>query len=454
MNIVNSLLGYFGYGKQSPQLEEVARLNISARAHLYVEGHAPKQLIVKQGAVDDNVHVNYARLVLEKKVAFLFNDALKISIGAEGDTRGADYLEEVWNQEQRDIDFMDMATDGGTSGDVWLKIAIGADGSPRVVVGDPNCYTAETDPDDVSQVLTYRCEYQSKDASGRSVVFREETTPGADGESWQIQQYHSYDGGKSFSPVGDGVTWNFAFAPVFHAKNLPKSKSFYGRPDLTPDVLHLCDALSRVDSLCSKIVRIHASPKPYGRGLKKSDIEWGTDGMIFMGSGLGNVQAEIGLLEMKGDLSGALALRKVLREGLSEITGVPEVATGKLESTGQLSGVALQIMYSPLSDQTKVKQRLYGKLIKDVVSALMAIGGISGAVMLHWSNPLPVDERAQLDAMEAKKRIGFSENTVIKELGGDPVHEAKMRETERQDAQDAFNAGHSGAQLGTELLAA
>ncbi len=444
---------YFRNGRtlSTEEMRQVTRQTFRERAMAFYHGLVAPQLKVKDGEPDDNVYINYAAVIVDKGVSFLFGKPLVIGVGTDDDKRGEKYLEKVWPQSQRDEEFQEMAEDGANTGDVYLKINIEPNGSPRVTVGDPNCYELITDPHDVSRVVCYRCAYPVTDAAGKTRLFKEETTRAEDGKSWSIRQYESNDEGATWMPVGMDVSWNFPFAPVFHAKNLPQPKSMYGKPDLTEPVLKLIAYISRLDSMCGKIVRIHSSPKPYAKNLKKQDLEWGTDGMLFLKPTGTQVDAEIGLLEMHNDISTALSLRKVLREGLAEMTGVPEVATGKVESTGQLSGVALRILYGPLIEKTEKKQLRYGRMIKECVVALLIIGGLAGLkVMLNWTDPLPGDEKAKVDVAEAKKRIGFSENTLIKELGGNPEHEREQREVESADAGtsllNAFDQGKGMAE--------
>lgn len=436
--------------------QEMARLSQAAMALTFHEGYAPQTLAVQQGKPDDNVHVNFAEVIVSKGVAFLFGEPLKITIGSDDDKKAEQYLESVWPEDARAEDYTEMATEGAISGDAYLKISIQANGQPRVTVCDPNTITVETDPHDVTRAIRFIVQYEIAGIDGRSIIYREETARSESGLSWLIQESHSYDGGSSFSPVGGGVTWNYAFPPIFHCKNLPRSKSYNGRADLRHDVLALINAISRIDSLCNKVVRVHSTPKPYATGLRKQDLEMGTDKMMFLpgglaGAGTAGIEAKIGLLEMKGDLSGARQFRKELREGLAEMSRVPEVASGKVESTGSLSGVALRILYGPLLDQTKLKRRSYGKLIKDVVMALLQIGGFSGqAVTLHWSDPLPANEVEALQVAEGKKRIGFSQDTLISELGGDPEQEREKRARGDQNLGEqlltAFDRGQ-GAEL-------
>jgi hypothetical protein len=434
---INRVLGLFGgvRDKASASVNQINRMTQQsriARAIYYYYGIVPPQLKVKAGEPDDNVYINYAEVIVDKGVAFLFGKSLKIGVGSDQDKRGEEFLEKVWSQAQRDEEFQEMAQDGATSGDAYLKINIEADGSPRVTVGDPNTYELVTDPHDCSRVSKFVCSYPVAIQGGKTKLFREETSRAVAGNSWEIRQFESYNDGNAWQPVGVDVTWNFSFPPIFHCKNLPQPKSIYGKADLTEPVLNLIAYISRLDSMCGKIVRIHSSPKPYAKNLKKQDLEWGTDGMLFLkpqgGSGQMSVEAEIGLLEMQNDISTALSLRKVLREGLAEMTGVPEVSTGKMENVGQLAGVALRIMYGPLIEKTEKKQLRYGRMIKECAQAVLAIGRLAGlAVTLHWTDPLPGDEKEKVEVAKGKLDVGFSEDTVIKELGGDPAEERKRK---------------------------
>jgi hypothetical protein len=450
--IANRFMGLFrGQAVTGGNAEAMARLNAAAVALTFFEGFAPNTVAVEAGKPDDNVHINYAEVIVSKGVAFLFGKPLKISVGTDEDKSGEDYLKSVWPEKTRALNFIEAATEGAISGDAYLKISIQSDGQPRVTVGDPNCYQVETDPHDVTRAVRFVCQYEIPGEGGKNILYREETTQREDGKAWLIQESHSYNGGTAWSPVGSGVTWNFAFPPIFHAQNLPKSKDYHGRPDLRHDVLRLINAISRLDSLCNKVVRVHSTPKPYATGLRKQDLEMGTDKMMFLPGGINNIEAKIGLLEMKGDLAGAREFRKDLREGLAEMTKVPEVATGKVETTGAIAGVALRILYGPLLDQTEIKQLSYGTMIENCVVALLAIGRVSGEVTLHWADPLPANEVEAVQVAEGKKRLGVSGDTLISEMGYDPKDEAAKRENNVQTASAgmlaAFDEGAGAGAL-------
>src|SRR5579885_2989318 len=462
--VVNGVKSLFGSGianspaAQAARADAMARVSAGTTALRFYEGVIPAQLTVKPGQPDDNVAVNYAALIVEKGVSFLFGDELRTEIGDAGDDESDEgddtaddttedetheaYVDLVWSPDQRGEDLIDLATDGAVAGDAWAKISIQPDSSPLVSKLDPCTMSADTDPHDYRRVLCYRCQYPTFDAGGRRVLYKEETTREEGGQSWLIVEYLLYDDGQSWRRQPDETRWNYSFAPIFHCKNLPNSQSFYGRPDLTPYVLQLIKYISRVDSLIGRIVRVHAAPKPYAKGIAKQELDINTTGVMF----LPTVDAELGLLEMTGDLEGALAYRRLLREALAEVSHVPEVASGKLDNIAQLSGLALKILYGPLIDRTRTKQRLYGRFIKDVVRALIIIGGRGEqTVTIHWPGMVPGDPKEEVETAIAKKQLGYSNDTLIQETGGDPDAERVKRQADDKQMGtkllDAFDRG-------------
>lgn len=423
-NATNTIKGWFGIkaaADQKSQAEIAMRQRTGGAALSFYEGNAPKQLVIKPGQPDDNVFINYPQTIVDKGVAFLFGDELKISIGTDEDQSGEEYIERVWPAEQRAEDLIDAATDGGVFGDAYLKIRINEQGDLEVLTLDPNNMTVETDPNDYRRALRYICQYDYTDERGAAVKYREETA--LEGEQWIVRQFESRNGTR-FVQMGDETVWNYRVAPIFHCKNLPNSKNYYGKPDLTKSVLTLCAYLSRLDSIIGKIVRVHSSPKPWARGLQKQDLQMGVDDVLFLGA---NPEAALGLLEMKGDLAGAIAFRKQLRECLAEISHIPEIAASKTENLGQLSGRALKILYGPLIDQTKKKQRLYGAMIKRVITALLEVGGFKDLeVKVQWADPIPSDPKEEAEIALLQKQFGVSEDTLQKQRGFDPKHEREM----------------------------
>jgi hypothetical protein len=425
---------------------EAERLELMRRAcHAYqgTDLVINRPLKVESGKPDDNVALNYAETIVDKGVAFLFGDDLKISAAGEADSSeakaAAAYLEEVWPEDVRSEDLIELGTNGGIFGHVWAKISI-TDGVPMVVVGDPECYTAEWAPDNYKMVLRFLNTYRTTVAG--QPVLRRENTYRDNANAWRIDLEQRTADQASWTLI-DSYPWPFPFAPVVQCKNLPTPNQFFGKPDLSKHVLALNYYINRVNSLINRIVRSHAAPKPIATGQRKVEMEMGTDSMLF----LPNENAKIQLLEMQGDLEQARNFRKDLREALAEVTHVPEVTTGKTDNLGTLSGRAMRILYGPLVDQTKKKRRLYGRLVKELVGNLLVIGGKAAAeptalggqkvpVTLTWGEPLPADELEQAQVAVLKKQFGYSNDTLIKQTGGDPDTERTQRQG---DAEEAAN---------------
>lgn len=435
--------------KQVFDLAEFERSQLMAKALAYYDGDKPSDMLkVEKDKPNDNVSVNYAETIVEKGVSFLFGDELGVEIGEEEDETGEAYLDEVWPDDTRHVDLIELATNGGIFGHAWLKIML-TDGKPEVCVADPQCMSAKWDSRNYKRVIRYRNQYNTvDDVTRKPIIWREDTE--RDGKQWIIKEFWRRadspasldDESVGWVSAGPPTLWPYEFAPVFECKNLPKANEFYGRADLSKYVLSLCFYIARVDSLINKIIRAHASPKPVATGIQKQLLEIGTEQILF----LPDKEAKMELLEMTGDLTGAMAFRKQLREALSEVSHVPEVATGKLESVGQLSGLALKILYGPLVDQTSKKRRLYGKLVKDVVKALLIIGGKSDQkVELRWPSMLPGDEQTDWNVALVKNQLGVSKDTILREKGYDSEQEleksGKEAEAMAKTLMDNFERG-------------
>lgn len=421
------------------------RLMLGRKALLAYDGEPTQILKIKnQGDPDDNVCINYASVIVSKGVSFLFGDDLDIEVGTENeDTAGEDLLDKVWPADRRSEDLVDLATNGGIFGNGWLKIAL-TDGAPDVVILDPQNMSAQWDPQNYKRVVRYRNQYNTIDEAGRPIIWREDCE--RDGQTWVIKEYWSRPDASNWILV-QTTMWPFPFAPVFQCKNLAKPNEFYGRADLSRFVLATIHYLQRVDSLINRILRVHAYPKPVGRGLSKQDLKMSTDEILF----LPDKEQSIELLEMTGDLDGAQKFRKQLREALAEVSHVPEVSTSKTEGIGQLSGRALILLYGPLIDQTKQKRRTYGPLVKDLIRALLTIAGKPDQeVRLNWPEMLPGDEKEKADTALVKRKLGVSEDTLMRELGYDPDQEREKSKQNQQDLGDQllkqFDAGMTGNQ--------
>lgn len=439
--------------RQAASQYDLSRVEIMRKAILAYNDNSTKPLKVDATTgIDDNVQINYSRTIVEKGVAFLFGETLKIEItkpkrkgqaGAvetDDENPAEDYLDDVWPEDIRGEDFIDLATNGGQTGHVWAQIVI-ENGRPRVVVQDPLNLSAVWDERDIRRVEKYTAQWPSFDEHNRSIVRRQTVT--RQGATWLIEDFYSYSDGSTWHRDGDAVVWRYEFAPVFQVKNLPNANVFYGSADLNLCVLRLNHYINRVDSLINKIIRIHAHPKTVAYGITEDQLEISSDGILFVDE----FEAELKNLEMQSDLTAAQTFRDKMRGALAEVSHVPEITTGKTDNLGTLSGRAMAILYGPLIDQTKKKRLLYGRFIKDIVRALLVIGGhavASKEIVLRWGAMLPADDKEAAETALIKKQIGFSTDTLIQELGGDPDTEREKRALDINDTGAIIGAAFDG----------
>lgn len=428
---------------QQAEIAEQQRQQMMAKALAYYDGDEPQNiLVVKPGDPDDNMAINYAQMIVRKGRSFLFGQPLGIGVGSETDTTGEAQLDKLWPAQARQRDLLELATNGGVCGHAWAKIALYA-GRPEVVVLDPLNMSARWESDNYKRVTQYINQYNTFDQHNKPVIRRERTELQANG-FWVIYYEESRPEAQIWTQFAPPVSWNYSFAPVFHCQNLISANEFYGQADLHKSVLSLIYYIARIDSLINRIVRVHAYPKPVATGIQKTDLQVGVDQVLF----IPQKEARLELLEVTGDLAGAREFRKQLREALAEIAHVPEIATGKLDNIGQLSGLALKILYGPLIDQTNDKRVTYGPLIEGICQALLELSGRKNeTILLHWPNPLPQDEKLDAEAKLAKKQVGVSQDSLLRELGYNPGHEAEMRKSEEtalgNNLLNAFEQGQN-----------
>jgi hypothetical protein len=117
-----------------------------------------------------------------------------------------------------------------------------------------------------------------------------------------------------------------------------------------------------------------------------------------------------------------------LRDAMDKASGVSPVALGVIRAKlGHLSSEnALRITLNGVLSKTSRKRVSYGRGIAQVcriaLKALDAAGVLKTSesdrgVRLHWQDPLPLDERARLNAALLKRDLGVPVNELLAELG-------------------------------------
>jgi hypothetical protein len=219
--------------------------------------------------------------------------------------------------------------------------------------------------------------------------------------------------------------------------------SFWGLPDITPDIIQVNSALNFVLSNINRINGLYGGPILYSNGAGESPIEI-KPGVII---GLPTLESKITAVSFTTDLANMLQFAGDLRSDMDEKAATPGVATGRIADLprGNVSGIALELLFMPLLEKTEKKRCTYGKLIIDVSLALLALAEYSAdiKVMLAWQSPIPHDDLASAQGALVKKQLGISDTTLQRELGYDPTQELEQSQTE--DAKKLVSFGQGAA---------
>lgn len=445
--------------------EDIDRKQRMREAWKSYRGELQPPLKISPNQPDDNVLSNRCAPIVDKGVSFLFGNVLKIEAtdestdsDADEDSPIQDFINGLWgDDDDRMTTLSQMAINGGVCGSAFLKL-IPAQGSmkyPRIVVMDPMLIRVVTAPDDISLIQAYIIEYNhgSSDLQKRQIIARvdPDNTVGIAGEydlddTWMIANYvrrtqaNSGQDGR-WIQVGDTVEWPYPFAPIFPAQNLPNPNEQWGVPDLTQDLIGLNKVLNFVQSNTSRIVKYHGHPITYAVGLSSTQIQIGVDDLICLPS----PDSKLEKLEAMTDFPGLLNFASNIRADMDEQSRVPAVALGRTEALpkGNISGVALQLLFQPLIEKTLMKRRLVGKCIRDITRAALVIAGLIDLadyedyqIDLHWPPILPSDDLQAAQEAVLLQGLGVSQATIFAGLGLDAQDEAikKAQEVALQNA--------------------
>lgn len=440
--------------RQREELDKQQRQEQIRRGWEAYYGWHPAPLKNKPGKPDDNLIVNYCRLIVDVGVSFLFgepNDGgerkeLSFTLdGNDNDTTDAEqWLRRCWRANRKMTTLQKIGLNGAIARNSYVKL-MQADPYPRIVVLDPATVEPFYDPNDIERVLRWRIEYEAVDpVSGKPMRVRQLIEQGEG--VWQITDQRAGIGSGSWETTST-ETWNYPWSPIHHCQNLPDPNSFWGVADLEDDVIKLNFSSNFVLSNINRILRYHAHPKTWGKGFRAKDMQVGADETIV----LENEAAQLNNLEMVSDLTSSTAFHDKVRASLRETSHIPEVALGGIDDASRVSSLALKVLYGPLLMHTGRKRATYGEMLWEVNSHLLELAGYGAGIEVHnqWPYVLPQDPQQEAQTLLIDQQLGASKQTTLRKRGYDPTVEADNRDEEGESmgAQllRAFDRGNENA---------
>ena len=407
----------------------------------------------RPGQPDDNVMVNTSRVIVDKGVSFLFGKGVTWNLDSdEARSVHEKYLDDTWDYSGGDVLLHKLALNGGITGHAFLKMRIekpfikltALDSAAMDVITADNDYT-----DVMAYVQTWlgrknpqtgkQTKYRQITQKQRAQVFIDELTGEVTEfpQQWVIidQETVEHHGSEEIWRTIGSELWPYEFAPIVDCQNLPTANTFWGLSDLERDIIALNESINRSLSNINRIIRNHAHPKTWSKGLTESQINQiviDPDGMIHLPGELGSLQN----LEMASDLSSSLSFYKELKTALYEISRVPKIAFGNEENVNYLAAVAMQVLYGPLIEKTDVKHRTYGWLIREANRRILAIAGSGDnhRCELVWPSVLPKDTVMEAQVALMQQQAGVSVDTTLRNMGFNPQHERQARMQDQAEA--------------------
>ena len=481
--------------------ENSARIEKINKAWAAYNGLMPDPIPVKTNRPNDNIKTNHVKTVVDVGVSTLFGETLEIVLD---DTTDTETQEEAWINavmafNKADILFQRLAINGAISGHAFIKL-IPFDGFlPRLVALDPRNVTVTTCADDLQEVQKYTIEWagihNTEKAVYRQIIERSDLVPSApandvfmkqiirttplpvqtdtDGiHHWRIVdqvrttktiEYKDGDRDLRWETLAVDI-WEWEFPPIIDCQNLPAANHFWGESDIEPDVIALQHGINRALTNMNKILRLHAHPKTWASGLSEEQLRQlaiNPEGII----GLPNPESSLHNLEMTSDLMSSLSYYDRVREAFHERTAIPEIATGKMSDIGQLSGLALSILYTPLIQKTMRKRLTYGYLVEEVCARLLYIfygpqkppteidyeyvsNGKLWNVSIVWPEVIPTDPKAEAETLMLHSQLGVSKRTLLMKAGYDPDEEERNNTEAQVTAMEAMQEMSAGVEKG------
>lgn len=395
-------------------------------------GQFLEPLKVRRNDPNDNIRVNYCRVLADKAATMLFGVEPKFEL-SEGKTTPAEvWLDAFWTANHKMSFLQKLALNGAIYGHVFAKLVPNAP-YPRLINVAPEYVTVICDPDDLDKVLRYVIEYPAAGRNGEQLTIRQ-TIEQTENSRWLVRDQIARGATGNWETRSEEI-WAYAWPPIIDCQNLPSPNEYYGQPDLTDDVIRLNEAINFVLSNTARILRYHAHPKTWGKGFSTDQMKVAIDETITLNS----PDAELHNLEMTSDLGSSIEFYGKLKEALHEISRTPEVAMGKLDNIGALSGLALKVLLGPLVDKTKGKRLTFGGLLTEINRRALQTGGFGGRnfTATYWRELIPGDSQAEGQALLNDMQLGASRDTLLQKRGYDPDREREKR------AYDAASLGEA-----------
>ena len=219
------------------------------------------------------------------------------------------------------------------------------------------------------------------------------------------------DGNEDFS-----IPNKYGIIPIVPFKNLPLSGTMFGQSDLK-DLVDLNLEYNLKTSDISQILDYNSAPTTIVQGAKPNNLEKGVNKTWCVPR-----DAKVYNLELKGDLSASNIHVDRLKDSIYNIGSMPKLAIGGETAPSNMSGIALQIAFMPLTDLITQKRIQSAKSVIQVNKIILKIGIEEGMISIPdnvdtfkfynhniwWGDILPKDMVTELEMIQSELKAGLT----------------------------------------------
>lgn len=415
-------------------------------ARNYRLGKQPHQLKVKPGQHDDNITINFTGLVANRIVSQMVGKGIDFDFGGDDkvETEQEKWVKACLDANKQEELFHRAALQAIESGDGYFDISGGKvydlrdKEYPRIILQKPEHVTIETLPEDFEIVVKYIIQYTFIDFDGKEKARKREIVKLVDADGWEINDYIADNSGR-WQPTGT-IPWPYKFAPIIHWKNLPSVDSINGEPDISKNLRDIQDYINFSNSNIAKIIRLQAHLMRIGKGLKADDLktfESGADKMLLIPETSDVIQ-----LDQLGDLTGAMAFIKTLRQAMFDCARVVDIDSLG-DKLGALTNFALRVLYQDNLSMIDTHRELFGDAIEELVIRLQQISEMEPIeATVVWPDFLPENDAEISAAYQSDLNMGVVSKETISGLRG-----YNWEQEQERIANDAAQTDNIGAAI-------
>ncbi len=155
--------------------------------------------------------------------------------------------------------------------------------------------------------------------------------------------------------------YDLDFIPIVHIQNIAMSVGYGGRSDLE-DIIKLNKLFNEMSADFKDILDYYLQPTTVITGGTLGQVKRGINQIW---SGL-PADARVFNLNMDADLSSMLEFLKMLKNGMHDMSGVPEEILSKVQHISNTSAAALEMLFQPIIQMADTKSITYGAGVDEI----------------------------------------------------------------------------------------